>query len=197
MQDQGSEGAQPSSRQQDTFARNIAGAARNVYDKATELGSEAADRGRAAAADGARAAKSEVKGLLDRQMGAAASVVGDVARSFHVAADDLGQSTPFAGDLLHGVADRMAGYAEDLEGQKIDDVLRAATDFTRRQPAVVFGLAALAGMLLFRTVKHTPGPAVRAPSIQPSQHDFDDDGDEELGTGTQPRRRRRKRIDDL
>jgi hypothetical protein len=35
-------------------------------------------------------------------------------------------------------------------------VLVAASNFTRRQPAVVFGLAAMAGFLLFRSVKSRP-----------------------------------------
>ena len=203
MQDQSSGGASSSSRHQDTLGGNIAGAAREAYQKAADLSSEAAERGRAAAAEGARVAKSQMKGALDRQVGAAASVVGDVARSFHVAADDLERNAPFAGDLMHGLADRMSGYAEDLQSQNADDLLRAASDFTRRQPAVVFGLAALAGFLAFRAIKHTPS-SVQAPSLQPSQHDFsedDDDEEEESDSGAAvsapPRRRRRKRVDDV
>jgi hypothetical protein len=203
MQDQGSEGTQSSSRQQDTLRRNLAGAAKDAYQKAADLSSEAAERGRVAAAEGARLAKSQMKGALDRQVGTAASVVGDVARSFHVAADDLERKAPLAGDLMHGLADRMSGYADDLQGQSADDLLRAASDFTRRQPAVVFGLAALAGFLMFRTIKHTPS-SVTAPPIQPSQNDFAEDSDEDEGgadmdaaMSAPPRRRRRKRVDDL
>jgi hypothetical protein len=201
MQDQSSGGASSSSRHQDTLGGNIAGAARDAYQKAADLSSEAAERGRAAAAEGARVAKSQMKGALDRQVGVAASVVGDVARSFHVAADDLERNAPFAGDLMHGLADRMSGYAEDLQAQSTDDLLRTASDFTRRQPAVVFGLAALAGFLAFRAIKHTPS-SVQAPSIQPSQHDFsedDEDGENDSGTAVNapPRRRRRKRVDDV
>lgn len=201
MQDQGSGGAQSSSRQQEALGRNIAGAAKEAYQKAADLGSEAAERGRAAAAEGARVARSQMKGALDRQVGAAASVVDNVARSFHVAANDLERNAPFAGDIMHGLADRMSGYADDLQGQSADDLLRAASDFTRRQPAVVFGLAALAGFLMFRTIKHTP-TAMQAPSIQPSQHDFPDDSDEDEGDSdaamsAPPRRRRRKRVDDV
>ncbi|MDQ2083604.1 hypothetical protein RA307_25750 [Xanthobacteraceae bacterium Astr-EGSB] len=201
MQDQSSGGAPSSSRHQDTLGGNIAGAAREAYQKAADLSGEAAERGRAAAAEGARMAKSQMKGVLDRQVGVAASVVGDVARSFHVAADDLERNAPFAGDLMHGLADRMSGYAEDLQAQNTDDLLRTASDFTRRQPAMVFGLAALAGFLMFRAIKHTPS-SVQAPSIQPSQNDFSEDDEEEdndsgAAVSAPPRRRRRKRVDDV
>jgi hypothetical protein len=37
--------------------------------------------------------------------------------------------------------------------------LRAASNVTRRQPALVFGLAALAGFFVFRTLKAAPSGA--------------------------------------
>jgi ElaB/YqjD/DUF883 family membrane-anchored ribosome-binding protein len=197
MQDQNFEGAKSASRETGTLGRNLAGAARDAYDKTTELGGEAANRARAAATDVASEAKSQVKGVLDRQVGVAATMVGDVAHSFHTAADDLDRSVPLAADLVRGFADRMSGYAQGMQTQSAEDVLRATSDFTRRQPALVFGLAALAGFFVFRTVKNTP-TSIQAPSLQPSQQSFSDPmSDDDRRRDAAPRSRNKRRRDDL
>ena len=55
---------------------------------------------------------------------------------------------------------RRSSPAEDLRDQTVDDLLRTASDFTRKQPALVFGLASLAGFLAFRVLKSsTPRPS--------------------------------------
>jgi hypothetical protein len=154
-----------------TLTDKVTAAASDAYSKAAELSGEAAERARRAAADAASSASSQMKGALDRQVGTSAGILGELARSVHRAADDLDQSSPLVGDLVRGLAGRMSGYADDLRGQTADDLLRAASDLTRRQPALVFGLAALAGFFAFRTLKHVP-LAEKAPSIQPSQYGY-------------------------
>jgi hypothetical protein len=46
--------------------------------------------------------------------------------------------------------------------------VRSVSDLTRRQPALVFGLAAAAGFLMFRTLKSATDDT-RSPSIQPNE----------------------------
>jgi hypothetical protein len=193
MQDQGFEGAKSAPRES-ALGRNLAGATRDAYDKTAELSGEAAERARAAASDVASEAKSHLRGMLDRQVGVAATMVGDVAHSFHTAAEDLDRSVPLAADLVRGFADRVSGYADGMQTQTADDVLRSASDFTRRQPALVFGLAALAGFFVFRTTKNTP-TSIQAPSIQPSQQSFSNDMSDHDGRreATLPGRNTRRR----
>jgi len=71
--------------------------------------------------------------------------------------------------LVQSVADRADAYSDQLREQSVEDVLRAASQFTRRQPALVFGLAALAGFFAWRVVKAAPSGShsVSSPSIQP------------------------------
>jgi len=57
---------------------------------------------------------------------------------------------------MRGAAKKVEEFSRDLQGQTVDDLVRTASDFTRRQPAVVFGLASLAGFLLFRVLKSSP-----------------------------------------
>jgi hypothetical protein len=57
---------------------------------------------------------------------------------------------------MRGAAKKVEEFSRDLQGQTVDDLMRTASDFTRRQPAVVFGLASLAGFLLLRVLKSNP-----------------------------------------
>ena len=114
-------------------------------DSAQRVGSEAAST-----------ITGQVKALLDEKVGDGANVVGNLASSVHTAAEDLDQSSPQLASLVRGVADRLDGYATDLRDQSVDQLVRAASQYTRRQPAVVFGLAALVGFFALRTIKSTP-----------------------------------------
>ena len=162
--------SETTSRRSGPLKDTIAGAAADAYEKTSDFTGQAAERARQAAADAASSMSGQVKGLLDRQVEAGASMVGDFARSLHVAADDLHENAPQMAGLMRGVAERVSDYAEELEDCTADDVIRVASDLTRRQPALVFGLAALAGFLAFRTFRSAPtSTSMHSPSIQPSQ----------------------------
>jgi hypothetical protein len=49
----------------------------------------------------------------------------------------------------------LATYAQTVKGRTVEDLWHNAADFTRRQPALVFGLASLTGFLAYRTFKNT------------------------------------------
>jgi len=129
------------------------------------VASDAADQAKRVASDAASTATQQVKQFLDGQVGGGADMVGHVANSVKRAADDLDRNAPQLAGLVRGLADRFEGYSDELRGQSVDQLVRKASDFTRRQPALVFGLAALAGFFALRTLKATP--PVSAPSIQP------------------------------
>jgi ElaB/YqjD/DUF883 family membrane-anchored ribosome-binding protein len=96
---------------------------------------------------------SQVQDALDQQLARGAQVVTNVARSARRAADELDNDAPQIAGLVRGVADRVEEYSSSLQNQSVTDVYQAASDFTRRQPAVVFGVAALAGFFALRTLK--------------------------------------------
>ena len=118
------------------------------------------------ASEAASSITHQVKGLLDEQVGNGANMVGHLAGSTLLAAEDLQRNAPQLAGLLQGVAHRLESYADDLHGQSVDDLWRSASNYTRRQPAVVFGLAALVGFFALRTLKSTP---VRPPVKQTQQ----------------------------
>ena len=96
---------------------------------------------------------SQVQGALDEQVVRGAKMISSVARSAKTAADALKEDAPQIAGLVRGVADRAQQYSRDLEQQSVADLYEAASDFTKRQPALVFGVAALAGFLALRTLK--------------------------------------------
>ena len=102
---------------------------------------------------------SQVQGVLDQQVVKGAKVVNNVANSARRAADELEMDTPQLADLVRGMADRLQDYSRNLEHQSVTDIYDTASDFTRRQPAVVFGLAALAGFFALRTFKSSSSDA--------------------------------------
>ncbi len=126
----------------------------------------AAGKVKQAASDTAGTLTAEVKELLNRQIGGGAVTLRHVGRSTKRQADDLELHSPFMSGLVRALGSQIETYADDLRHQSVDRLWESAADFTRRRPAVVFGLAALTGFFAFRLVKSSP--SIRAPSIQPT-----------------------------
>jgi ElaB/YqjD/DUF883 family membrane-anchored ribosome-binding protein len=96
---------------------------------------------------------SQVQDALDHQVVRGAKTITNVAQSARRAADELETDAPQIAGLVRGVADRVEEYSRSLETQSVTDIYQSASDFTRRQPAVVFGVAALAGFFALRTFR--------------------------------------------
>jgi ElaB/YqjD/DUF883 family membrane-anchored ribosome-binding protein len=94
-----------------------------------------------------------MQGAIDQQVVKGAEMMSNVANSTRRAADELQTDAPQFARLVRGMADRLQDYSRNLENQSAADLYRAASDFTRQQPAVVFGLAALVGFFALRTFK--------------------------------------------
>jgi hypothetical protein len=148
-----------------------------MHDGASEVFAEASDtvkdagaKAKRAAADAASTMSDHVMGLLDDQLGVGAQSAHRFASSMRVAADDLQHESPMLSGLVRGLAHNVEGYADRLEGQSIEQLAKGASDLTRRQPALMFGLAALAGFFVYRTFKNAGASSVASPPIQPTHH---------------------------
>lgn len=146
---------------------NLRDAAGQAYSKASEMARDASETVKQAASDTASTMTANVKELLDRQLGIGADMAGQFASSIKLAADDLDREAPMLAGLVRGFANTVDGYAEGLQDQTVEQLTQRASDFTRRQPALVLGLAAVAGFFMFRTWKSAQ--PVSSPSIQPMQ----------------------------
>ena len=140
-------------------------AAREAFAKVSEAARDTGATAKQAASETACTMTEQVKELLDRQLGTGWTVASQFAKSVKRAADDLESSSPVAAGLVRNFAGRAQNYAEEMQDQTVEQVMRTASDFTRRQPALVFGLATLAGFFVLRTMKSAQ--AVSSPPIQP------------------------------
>jgi hypothetical protein len=102
---------------------------------------------------------SQMQNVLDQQVVKGAKMMSNVANSTRRAADELQTDAPQLAGLVRGMADRLQDYSRNLEQQSVTDIYRGASDFTRQQPAIVFGLAALAGFFALRTLKSSSSDA--------------------------------------
>ena len=127
-------------------------AASKVADVAQEAGSQAKEAAASLASD----AGQKAKGFLNLQVASGSDLAGHVARSVRSAADSLDPNAPQLASLARGAAERVEQFSRDIRGQTVEDLVRTASEFTRRQPALVFGLASLAGFLAFRVLKSSP-----------------------------------------
>jgi hypothetical protein len=128
--------------------------ASEAFSSATAKAGDAANKTQLASA--AATVTEQVKQLLDRQVGSGADMMGQVAAAVKRAAQELDRDAPQLAGMVRTAAEQMNGYADGLRDQSVEQLMRAASGFTRRQPAAVFGLAALAGFVVLRTLKSTP-----------------------------------------
>lgn len=145
---------------------NIKDAASDAFAKVSDAARDAGSKAKQAASDTASTVTDQVKELLDRQIGNGVNVAGHFASSVKLAADDLGRNSPVMAGLVRSFANKVEEYADEFQDQTVEHLTRTASDFTRRQPALVFGLAALAGFFVFRAIKSAPD-STSSPSIQP------------------------------
>jgi hypothetical protein len=130
--------------------------ASEAVSKVTDVAQEAGRQAKQVASSLASDAQQKAKGLLNMQVTAGAELAGHVAQSARCAAADLDQNAPQLAELVRGAAERVENFSRDMRHQTIEDLVRTASDFTRRQPALVFGLASLAGFLALRVLKSNP-----------------------------------------
>jgi hypothetical protein len=143
------------------FGRSPSKPSRNIGQEVGVPPVSGSERGTSQHSSTASTVTSQVQGLLDEQVFKSARIMGSVAQSTRRAAAELASDAPQIAGLVSGVADRVEEYSRNLENQSVTDLYAAATDFTRRQPAVVFGMAALAGFFALRTFKSSHSPASR------------------------------------
>jgi ElaB/YqjD/DUF883 family membrane-anchored ribosome-binding protein len=137
-------------------SQDLRGKAGEAVSKLADVAQQAGSQAKQTASSLASDANQKTKGFLNQQVASGADLAGHVADSARCAADNLDENAPQLADLVRGAAKRVEEFSRDLRGQTVEDLVRTASDFTRRQPAVVFGFASFAGFLLFRVLKSNP-----------------------------------------
>src|ERR1700704_1505768 len=124
--------------------------------KLADVAQQAGSQAKQAASSLASDANQRAKGFLNQQVATGADLVGHVADSVRSAADNLDHSAPQLAGVVRGAAERGEEFSKDMREQSVEELVRTASDFPRRQPALVFGLPSLAGFVLLRVLKSNP-----------------------------------------
>jgi ElaB/YqjD/DUF883 family membrane-anchored ribosome-binding protein len=151
----------PRQRGDSDAAKNAGKMASDAFSKTSEFARQTADSAKHAASDGASGVAGQMREYLDRKVHGSGEMVGHFADSARHAAGDMEQDSPEIANMVRSFAGRVDTYADSLREQSAEDVMHTMSDFTRRQPMLVFGVTAAAGFLLFRTLKSAPSKGSR------------------------------------
>ena len=169
MGDQNFGAGDAASKQKGSGTERMRASDRDTFSTASEKVRAAGEKARRAASDTASGMADSFRGVLNEQLGTGAASAGRLADAMRLAADDLAKENPLLAGMVRSFAGNVDDYAGRLEGQSVEELTKKASDFTRRQPALVFGLAALGGFFAFRAFKNAQ--SVASPPIQPAtQH---------------------------
>jgi ElaB/YqjD/DUF883 family membrane-anchored ribosome-binding protein len=122
-------------------ASKLSGAAQQAVEEAKRAGTSLASE-----------ANERVKGLLDQQVSAGADLIEQVAESARAAAQSLEGNVPQLAGILRDAGSRVDDFSRQIRNQSASELASAVSDFARRRPAVVFGVAAAFGFLAFRVL---------------------------------------------
>lgn len=114
-----------------------------------------------ALAESAKAKLSEIGGpvkdkaleVADQQKQQGAEQLRCAAQAVHGAARELESSMPQIAGYIHDIGQRLEGFASDIKEGSVDDLFSKLGEFSRNQPALVFGGAMIAGFALSRFLK--------------------------------------------
>jgi ElaB/YqjD/DUF883 family membrane-anchored ribosome-binding protein len=140
----------------DTEASDLRSKASDAVSKLADLAQGAGGQAKAAATSLASEANEKAKGVMNEQVAAGAAWVGHLAEATKAAADNLRPNAPQFSGLVRDAATTVEKFSNNLKNQTIEELYQSAAAFTRRQPAVVFGSAALFGFFISRLLKMEP-----------------------------------------
>jgi ElaB/YqjD/DUF883 family membrane-anchored ribosome-binding protein len=143
-------------------AKDIGMKAGDALSKINDAAQTAGQQAKATAVSLASEANERAKGVLSQQLTAGAEWVGFVAEATKAAADSLDRNAPKLSGFVRETAQKVERLSRDVKDRSVEELYQSASDFTRRQPALVFGSAALFGFFIFRLLKTEPRSASRA-----------------------------------
>jgi ElaB/YqjD/DUF883 family membrane-anchored ribosome-binding protein len=143
-------------------AKDVGKKAGDTLSMLNDAAQVASQQAKATAMSLASEANERAKGVLSQQITAGAEWVGFVAEATNAAADSLDRNAPKLSGLVRETAQKVERFSRDVKDQSVEELYRSASDFTRRQPALVFGSAALFGFFIFRLLKTEPRSVSRS-----------------------------------
>lgn len=134
----------------------VRGRAGETTSKLSDVGQQASEQAMRTASSLANEVNQRAMGFLNQQVASGADLVSHAADLAKCAADNLEDKAPQLAELVRDAAQRVEEFSHEVRGKSVDQLLRNASEVTRRRPALVFGCASLAGFFLFRLLKARP-----------------------------------------
>ncbi|WP_375411602.1 YtxH domain-containing protein [uncultured Bradyrhizobium sp.] len=119
-------------------AETLKGRASDLMDSAKEVASQTTDK---------------LKQTVDGQKNAGAEYVGNLADTLRRAAREFDADLPLAGTYIRKAASQVEDMSETIKNGDVNDLIRSAQSFARRQPTAFLGMAVLAGFGVVRFLK--------------------------------------------
>ncbi len=149
-------------------------AGRELKDKAVNMAGASSDALKdhasefvGAAKDVASQASDKLKQTVDGQKIAGAEYVGNLADTMRRAAREFDNELPMAGSYIRKAASQIDGVSESIRTGSLNELVRGAQSFARRQPTAFLGMAVLAGFGVVRFLKS---------SAESNDHSHEGDG---------------------
>ena len=143
-----------------SLADQALSAGQDLTDKAKDLAGNSADALKAHASDFADAAKDvasqatdKLKDAVNDRKSSGAEYVGTLADTMRRAAREFDTDLPIAGTYIRKAAKQVDGVSEGIRNGNLNDLVRSAQSFARRQPTAFLGIAVLAGFGVVRFLK--------------------------------------------
>jgi len=135
-----------------SLADQALSAGQDLTEKAKDLAGNSADTLKAHASDFADAAKdvasqatNKLKSAVNERKSSGAEYVGTLADTMRRAAREFDTDLPIAGTYIRKAAEQVDGVSEGIRNGNLNDLVRSAQSFARRQPTAFLGIAVLAG----------------------------------------------------
>jgi hypothetical protein len=143
-----------------SLADQALSAGQDLTEKAKDLAGNSADTLKAHASDFADAAKdvasqatNKLKSAVNERKSSGAEYVGTLADTMRRAAREFDTDLPIAGTYIRKAAEQVDGVSEGIRNGNLNDLVRSAQSFARRQPTAFLGIAVLAGFGVVRFLK--------------------------------------------
>src|SRR6195952_5928592 len=143
-----------------SLADQALSAGQDLTDKAKDCAGNSSETLKTHASDLADAAKDvasqatdKLKDAVNERKSSGAEYVGTLAETMRRAAREFDADLPIAGTYIRKAAEQVDGVSEGIRSGNLNDLVRNAQSFARRQPTAFLGMAVLAGFGVVRLLK--------------------------------------------
>jgi hypothetical protein len=132
--------------------------------RASDLSGAVADQVKRGASEAGGQARQFINDAIKARLSVGTDLLETIAESARAAASKLQDTSPQVASLVQTGADRVEDFSQSVKDRSPEELLEAGLEFSRRNPAVVFGAAFAAAMIATRVLAGSSRRSIRSPS---------------------------------